>query len=187
MVGWERDQIFLVRIKPPAQILGPLNFHEGKSYWCEVAGCVKLRDRCIQHGPKVCTKILNADQLLYFNAGSITPRLPASVRETSITSSSATIQWMLIDPYNPSQPETFIVSYGVTSGQLNMSTPGVTANPASQTYSKQLTSLEPATVYFYRIESRITHSTVFTQDSSFETIESSKRKLNTVHGCHMIA
>jgi hypothetical protein len=73
------------------------------------------------------------------------------VRVTSLTTSSATIQWMLTDPYNPSWPETFIVCYGVTSGQLNMSTPGVSANPTSQTYSTQLSPLQPGTEYFYRI------------------------------------
>ena len=107
-------------------------------------------------------------------ADSITPRRPMSIRVTSITSSSATIQWMLTDPYNVSQPETFIVSYGVIPGQLNMSTLGVTASPTSQTYSTQLNSLQPGTEYFYRIESRNTHSTVLTQVSSFETIDSSK-------------
>ena len=107
-------------------------------------------------------------------AGVTAPRLPRSVRETSITSSSATIQWMLTDPYNPSQPETFVAFYGVTSGQLNMSTTGVTANPTSQTYSTQLNSLQPGTEYFYRIESRNSHSSIFTDILSFMSMDRSK-------------
>jgi hypothetical protein len=79
---------------------------------------------------------------------------------------------MLIDPYNPSRPETFIVSYGVTSGQLNMSTPGVTANPTSQTYSTQLSPLQPGTKYFYQImivnkfDSRFLSASFTTEDES---------------------
>ena len=107
--------------------------------------------------------------LLLLFIDSFLPRLPTSISEISITSSSATIQWMLTDPYNPSLPETFIVSYGVTSGQLNMSTPGVAANPTSQTYSMQLNPLQPGTVYFYRIESRNVFGTVSTGLESFLT------------------
>jgi hypothetical protein len=88
---------------------------------------------------------------MYYFTVELIPRFPSAVTEASITSSSATVQWMLSDPYNPSRPETFIMSYGVTPGQLNMSTPGVTANPTSQTYSTQLSSLQPGTVYFYKI------------------------------------
>ena len=107
-------------------------------------------------------------------------RFPVLVRETSITSSSATIQWMLTDSYNVSLQNTFIVSYGVTPEQLNMSTPGVTANPMSQTYSTQLNSLQPGTEYFYRIELRNRVYSVFTDISSFVTIESSKYCQTTV-------
>ena len=96
------------------------------------------------------------------------PQLPTSINDVSTTSSSATIQWMLTDP-NPSPPGTVIVYYGITSGQLIMRTPGVTANSTSQTYSTQLNSLQPGTVYFYRIESRNTFGTVSTQVESFLT------------------
>ena len=118
----------------------------------------------------------STSQALYFLADPTTPRLPGSVREISVTSSSGTIQWMLTDPYNPSQPETFIVFYGVTSGQLNMSTPGVSANPTSQTYSTQLNSLQPGTEYFYRIESRNGLSSVFTDILSFMSMDRSKKE-----------
>jgi hypothetical protein len=96
------------------------------------------------------------------------------VTEISTTSSSATVQWMLTDPYNPLRPETFIVAYGVTSGQLNMSTLGITANPTSQTYSTQLSSLQPGTKYFYQImitnqfDSRFFSASFATEDKSEE-------------------
>jgi phosphodiesterase/alkaline phosphatase D-like protein len=102
----------------------------------------------------------------------LAPQLPSEVTETSITSSSATVQWMLTEPYNPSRPEIFIVSYGGTSGQLNMSAPGVTANPTSQTYTTQLNSLQPGTEYFYRImitnhfDSRFLFASFTTEDKS---------------------
>jgi phosphodiesterase/alkaline phosphatase D-like protein len=110
--------------------------------------------------------------LSFAHADELAPRLPSAVTETSITSSSATVQWMLTDPYNPSRPETFIVSFGVTSGQLNMSIPGVTANPTSQTYSTQLSSLQPGTEYFYKItitnqlDSRYLSASFTTEDES---------------------
>ena len=95
--------------------------------------------------------------------------------ETSITSSSVTIQWMLTDPYNPSRPETFRVIYGDGPTNLDMSTPVVTAIPTSQTYSTQLNSLQPATVYFYRLEAMNTFEAISTDLMFFLTsTESSK-------------
>ena len=106
------------------------------------------------------------DCRISFYIDSFLPQLP---NEVSTTSSSATIQWMLTDPFNPSPPGTIIVHYGITSGQLIMSTLGVTPNSTSLTYSTQLNSLQPGTVYFYRIESRNTFGTVSTRVESFLT------------------
>ena len=110
--------------------------------------------------------------------GEFSPRLPSSATIEEITSSSATIQWMLIDPYTHSRPETFIVSYGVTSEQLNISTLGVTSNSTSQIYSTQLVSLQPGTEYFYRIDSRNQHETLRSSIMSFITKDG--RELNHV-------
>ena len=99
------------------------------------------------------------------------PRFPTSIRSISITSSSATIQWMLTDPYIPSLPETFTVLYGNSSGQLNFTIPEKTANPTSQTYSTQLNSLQPGTVYFYKIEARNEFTIIFTDMMSFSTVD----------------
>ena len=98
---------------------------------------------------------------------------------TSITSSSATVQWMLTDPYISSRPETFTVLYGNSPGQLNFTTPEITANPTSQTYSAQLNSLQPGTEYFYIIETRNFFATRNTNIFSFTTIDTSKYNLYT--------
>ena len=120
----------------------------------------------IQLGADKCIILVITDELA--------PRFPSSVAETTITSSTANIRWMLTDPYNPSRPETFMVSYGITAGQLNISTPGVTANPTSQAYSTQLNSLEPATAYFYRLKSVNRFDTLISHELSFITKDDSK-------------
>ena len=97
---------------------------------------------------------------------------------------SATIHWMLTDPYNSTRPETFIVSYGVTSGQLNRNTPGVTANQTSQTYFAQLNSLQPGTKYFYRIESRNVFESIYTDQSSFRTDDASEER--SIHNLNVV-
>ena len=119
----------------------------------------------------VAPLVLHAQELyrLFPFIDSFLPQIPTSINDVSTTSSSATIQWMLTDPFNPSPPGTVIVHYGITSGQLVMNTPGVTPNSTSQTYSTQLNSLQPGTVYFYRIESRNTYGTVSTGVESFLT------------------
>ena len=101
-------------------------------------------------------------------------RLPSSVMVITITSSSATIQWMLTEPYNASCPETFTVYYGMSSRQLNLSTPEITASTASQTYATQINSLQPATVYFYTIQSENKFTVITTDVMSFITNEKSK-------------
>ena len=81
---------------------------------------------------------------------------------------------MLTEPYNASHPETFTVYYGMSSEQLNLSTPEITASTASQTYSTQLDSLQPATVYFYTIQSENKFTAITTDVMSFITNEESK-------------
>ena len=55
-----------------------------------------------------------------------------------------------------------------------MQTPSVVANLTSQTYTTQLDLLQPATVYFYRIESRNRFESRVTGERSFTTRDSSK-------------
>ena len=103
----------------------------------------------------------------------LAPRFPTSVLVTSITLSSATIQWMLTDPYVPSRPETYTVLYGTSLEQLNFNTPDIlTSNPNSQTYSTQLNSLQPGTVYYYRIDGRNRFASISTDVRAFSSEDS---------------
>ena len=86
---------------------------------------------------------------------------------------------MFTKPYKPSRPETFSVSYGVTSIQLGMSTAVLTGNSTSQTYSTPLNSLQPGTEYFYRIESRNEFDVLYTLTASFVTEDESECSLFT--------
>ena len=81
----------------------------------------------------------------------LAPRIPESVEISSITPTSATIQFTLTDPFVAAHPEGFVVMYGPTSGQLNSNSSVITATSSSQTYSITLTSLQIGTQYFYRV------------------------------------
>ena len=107
--------------------------------------------------------------------GASSPRLPASnaVPETSITPTSATIQWTLLSPYNPAQPEAYLVTYGKDPSNLNMSTSVISTNPTSQTYSIQLSSLQPGTVYLYKIVARNRFESISTDLMFFVTPDES--------------
>ena len=59
-----------------------------------------------------------------------------------------------------------------------MSTPGVTAIQTSRTYSTQLNPIQPATEYFYRIESRNMFESIFTDTEPFTTRDGSKYNTN---------
>ena len=130
--------------------------------WVSILACMDTQHACA------------LTQSTCLHAEAPTPRFPTSVLLISITSSNATIQWMLTDPYILSRQETFTVFYGNSSGQFNSSTPDITANSNSQTYSTQLISLQPETVYFYKIRSMNYFDTVFTGEMSFLTNKESK-------------
>ena len=87
----------------------------------------------------------------------------------SITSSSATIQWILKDLFNPSRPETFTVLYGISSEDLNSNSPQMIANSMIPTYSTPLTSLQIGTLYYYKVRSRNEFATRDTYVLSFTT------------------
>ena len=74
------------------------------------------------------------------------------MRETAITSSSATIVWELDDIFVSSTPETFTILYGRDGADLDLRRNGSVATE-SQTYSITLNFLMPDTMYFYRVES----------------------------------
>ena len=99
----------------------------------------------------------------------LVPRLPKSVRNISITSSGVTIQWTVVGPFKADRPEEFVVMYGLSSGELSMSTSVITANSDSQIYSTQLNSLEAGTLYYYVILARNQFATRLTDVMSFTT------------------
>ena len=100
--------------------------------------------------------------------------MPDSVREAAITSSSVAIAWELNDIFVLSTPEMFTILYGRDIANLSIHSDEEVATE-SQTYSIVLNSLEPGTVYFYRIESRNGFETRLTPDTySFRTNDSSK-------------
>lgn len=81
--------------------------------------------------------------------------MPTNISVIVILSESATIQWILTDPFNPIHPDTFTVLYGDKLGYFNFSTREINAEQGKQTYTVQLTSLQPETQYFYKIRSKI--------------------------------
>ena len=91
------------------------------------------------------------------------------VAREDIATVSATLQLSFSDAFDPPRAETLQVMYGSSSSNLDMRTPEITVTANSQTYSTQLTSLEPATQYFYRIQSRNMFETLFTGIMSFTT------------------
>ena len=76
------------------------------------------------------------------------------VRNTSITASSAHIQWMVSGTYNATRLEQFIVMYGIRQGNLNLSSPSINATSGRETYSTQLSSLEAGIIYYYMVVAR---------------------------------
>ena len=84
--------------------------------------------------------------------GANSPRIPTT--SESVTPFSATIRWILTEPFNSSRPETFTLLYGNNETHLNMQRDGIMATSSSQSYSTQLSMLEPGIVHYYMIESR---------------------------------
>ena len=109
------------------------------------------------------------------------PRLPTEKMVTLLRTTSVTLQWVLNSTFNSSRPETFVVSYGTKPGEFNTRSPAIPATPTSQTYSTQLTSLEPGTVYHYRIESMNNFESLFTDMMSFLTEDESELKPSHTH------
>ena len=101
-------------------------------------------------------------------------RIPESVEISSITPTSATVQFTLTDPFDVTRPEGFVVMYGLISGQLNSNSSVITATSSSQTYSITLSSLQTGTQYFYRVIATNQFATRMTDEMAFSTEETSK-------------
>ena len=111
--------------------------------------------------------------MIYFT-DALAPNIPESVEISSITPISATVQFILTDPFDVTRPEEFVVMYGLISGQLNSNSSVITATSSSQTYSITLTSLQIGTQYFYRVIATNQFATRMTEEMMFFTNDTRK-------------
>ena len=111
--------------------------------------------------------------MIYFT-DAFAPNIPESVEISSITPTSATVQFILTDPFDVNRPEEFVVMYGLISGQLNSSSSVITATSSSQIYSITLTSLQIGTQYFYSVASTNQFATRMTEEMTFFTNDTRK-------------
>ena len=102
------------------------------------------------------------------------PRFPEMVRNTSITASSAHIQWMVSGTFNATRLEQFIVMYGIRQGNLNLSSLVINATSGKETYSTQLSSLEAGIIYYYMVVSSNQFAMRSSIEISFLTEDASK-------------
>ena len=111
--------------------------------------------------------------MIYFT-DAFAPNIPESVEISFITPTSATVQFILTDPFDVTRPEEFVVMYGLISGQLNSSSSVITATSSSQIYSITLTSLQIGTQYFYSVASTNQFATRMTEEMTFFTNDTRK-------------
>ena len=104
----------------------------------------------------------------------IAPRRPVLLMSNSITTSSAIIQWTVLESFNPDFPEEFVILYGLSSEDLSQQSPVVTATSSNQTYSIQLNSLATGTEYHYRVSSRNEFTTDLSDARLFTTDDGRK-------------
>ena len=109
--------------------------------------------------------------------GPTNPVIPDNNRATNIHDNRATIQWTV--PSIAYTPETYVVEYGTSQDSLGLTSgsqhsgPDITATDV--TYSLQLSNLEPATTYHYRVVATNTADRTTASDvQSFMTGDSRK-------------
>ena len=85
--------------------------------------------------------------------GPTNPVTPNNNRATNILENRATIQWTV--PSIAYTPETYVVEYGTSQDSLGLTSGSQHSGPditvTDVTYSVQLSNLEPATTYHYRV------------------------------------
>ena len=85
-----------------------------------------------------------------------------------------------------STPEIFTILYRKNGADLDIRSVELTAT-SSQTYSSNLDSLDPGSVYSYKIESRNDFETIFTpRDYSFKTLDASKFEFECITSSFII-
>ena len=104
------------------------------------------------------------------------PRAPISPRGVShsdVNDIRATIQWTV--PSIAYTPETYVVEYGTSQDSLDLTSDSQHSGPditvTDVTYSVQLSNLEPATTYHYRVVATNTADrTIATNVQGFMTL-----------------
>ena len=110
---------------------------------------------------------------MFLSTGPAPPTQPTNVRVVSTDATTATVQWTV--PLIAYTPETYIVSYstGSLTRQVLMSDPvesGADFDAENQTFSVELTGLEPNTAYNYQVISSNTEDTITSASQSLNTI-----------------
>lgn len=111
--------------------------------------------------------------LIIVFAGRRAPVQPSDVQAVNISSSSATVQWVV--PYLAYTPEQYTVYYGTARERLNLRTTSMNSNTdisvSNTTYEISLQALTPNTVYYYQLHSENTHAETTTVVMMFMTSE----------------
>ena len=99
---------------------------------------------------------------IFYTIGPAPPMQPTNVRVITTSATTATVQWTV--PLIAYTPETYVVSYstGSLTRQVLMSDPvesGADFDAVNQTFSVELTGLEPNTAYNYQVISSNTVGT----------------------------
>ena len=106
---------------------------------------------------------------------------PTNVRVITTSATTAVVLWTV--PLIAYTPETYVVSYstGSLTRQVLMSDPvesGADFDAVNQTFSVELTGLEPNTTYNYQV---ITENTVATTTSELQNFITTSGKLMSYH------
>ena len=102
------------------------------------------------------------------SAGPASPLEPVHLTHISVSSESATVQWIV--PTVAYTAESYVVNYGTVQDSLTFSSAEVTGSSditiTNQVYSVQLSDLDSETTYFYQVvatnDANSTTSTVAT-------------------------
>ena len=88
-----------------------------------------------------------------WSSGPRAPHYPQQVSAQQITPNSATIQWTV--PSIAYTPETYVVEYGTSEDNLNLTSDSQHSGPnisiGSRSYSVQLSGLRVATLYYFSV------------------------------------
>ena len=105
---------------------------------------------------------MNVDIILFI--GESAPTQPTLVRTINISSSSATVQWVV--PYLAYTPEEYTIHYGLDRESLDFASSTVYStqdiSAKNQSYENSLHDLAPNTMYYFMIHSENTFGEAMT-------------------------